>query len=84
VDATRAYGNAAAGRVGASSVYDPVSNEIDLFSAAASWLPVNDVWVLTNANGLGGTSAWVAIDAGGGTIRRTLITPRSTIRLRTS
>jgi len=50
-------------RSGSTSVYDPSSNRIILFAglsddAAAGDPRLNDVWVETNANGLGGTGAW--------------------------
>ncbi len=42
-----------------TAVYDPASNRMIMFGGlAANGLPVNDVWVLTNANGAGGTSTW--------------------------
>ena len=50
-------------RSGSTSVYDPSSNRIILFAglsddAAAGDPRLNDVWVETNANGLGCTGAW--------------------------
>jgi hypothetical protein len=50
-------------RGGSTSVYDPTSNRIILFAGYSSDDSLgnprlNDVWVLTNANGLGGTSTW--------------------------
>ena len=50
-------------RSGSTSVYDPSSNRIILFAglsddAAAGDPRLYDVWVETNANGLGGTGAW--------------------------
>jgi hypothetical protein len=56
--------NGAAGsppaRSGHSAVYDSVNNRLIVFGGCAGYCaPVlNDVWVLTNANGLGGTPAW--------------------------
>ena len=35
-------------------------------------IPLNDTWVLTNANGLGGTPVWTELSPGG-----TLSTPRA-------
>lgn len=50
-------------RWGASSVYDSASNRMVIFGGCNSGcLPtLNDVWVLTNANGLGGTPAWIQL-----------------------
>jgi hypothetical protein len=50
-------------RSGSTSVYDASSNRMILFAglsddAAAGNPRLNDVWVETNANGLGGTGAW--------------------------
>jgi len=50
-------------RGGNTSVYDPISNRIIMFAGYSSDSAVgsprlNDVWILTNANGLGGTGQW--------------------------
>jgi hypothetical protein len=49
-------------RSGSSTVYDPSSNRIILFSGSSDDVGgnahLNDVWVETNANGLGGAGAW--------------------------
>ena len=43
-----------------SSVYDPASNELIVFGGYSSGIPGDsDVWILSNANGLGGTPAWI-------------------------
>ncbi|MBV9303966.1 MAG: VCBS repeat-containing protein [Acidobacteriaceae bacterium] len=55
-----------------TAVYDPNSNEMIIFAGAASvsgqvsdeYL-ANDVWVLSNANGLGGTPAWSQLSPSG-------------------
>lgn len=45
---------------GASAVYDPASNRMILFAGRTSnGANQNDVWVLTNANGQGGTPQWI-------------------------
>lgn len=50
---------------GASVVYDHASNILILFGGVISSTPCctnfNDVWVLTNANGLGGPSVWTKL-----------------------
>ena len=50
-------------RWGAASAYDSANNRLMIFGGcAAGCLPaLNDVWVLTNANGLGGVPAWVQL-----------------------
>src|SRR5712692_4436152 len=57
-------------RNGPSFVYDPTSNRVIAFGGCifgrfCFFLPdtqrFNDVWVLTNANGLGGTAAWMQL-----------------------
>jgi len=54
-------------RYGHASVYDPNTNSMIVFggSDCASGL-LNDVWVLSNANGLGGTPVWTQLSPGGG------------------
>ena len=42
-----------------SAVYDPGSNRMIVFGGVSAGTVSNRVWVLTNANGLGGTSAWI-------------------------
>ena len=50
-----------------SAVYDPVTNRMIVFGGAAILsVPLhfhhyNDVWILTNANGLGGTPEWIQL-----------------------
>jgi hypothetical protein len=69
--------NGAAGsppaRSGHSTVYDSADNRLIIFGGcSASCAPVlNDVWVLTNANGLGGTPVWTEVSPGGGPAPRT-------------
>ena len=50
-------------RAGATTVYDPTSNKLILFAGASNDPSpnaprFNDLWVLTHANGLGGTAVW--------------------------
>jgi len=55
-----AMGIPPAARVFQSAVYDPGSNRMMVFGGRDnSPTAFNDVWVLTSANGLGGTSSWV-------------------------
>lgn len=46
------------GRFGASAVYDSVSNEVILFGGRCGGTVYNDVWILKNANAVGGTPTW--------------------------
>src|SRR5947208_1054481 len=58
-------------RYGSNAVYDGASNRMIVFGGVAGGYcsgappPRNDVWVLTNANGLGGTPAWILLSPGG-------------------
>jgi hypothetical protein len=58
-------------RYGANAVYDAASNRMIVFGGAAGSYCVgvpplrNDVWVLTNANGLGGPPAWIRLSPSG-------------------
>src|SRR5207249_6247657 len=59
------------GRIAHSAVYDPVTNRMVIFGGGQgngfAFSPLfNDVWVLTHANGLGGTPEWVPRTPHGG------------------
>jgi hypothetical protein len=62
--------NGAAGsppaRSGHSTVYDSSNNRLIIFGGCGgSCVPaLNDAWVLSNANGLGGTPVWTELSAG--------------------
>ncbi len=60
-------------RSGHSAVYDAADNVMIIFGGCGgSCLPaLNDVWVLANANGLGGTPAWSQLSVGSGPAART-------------
>ena len=51
-----------------SAVYDPGSNRMVVFGVASAGSRSNEAWVLTNANGLGGTPTWMQLFPAGGTI----------------
>jgi hypothetical protein len=51
-----------------SATYDPVNNRMILFGGQGGnpyALVTNDTWVLSNANGLGGTPAWTLLNVSG-------------------
>ena len=55
-------GGPPASRFGSSATYDPASNRMTIFGGQGSaGTFLGDVWVLTNANGTGGTPAWTQI-----------------------
>ncbi len=57
---------AARGFQGTTGVYDPASNRMIVFGGRdTNGNNLNDVWVLTNANGLGGASQWINLIANG-------------------
>ncbi len=69
-------GTPPAARFGAGAVYDPWSNELIVFGGATYDYTgpcpptvnpgfTNDVWILTNANGQGGTPAWTRLTVAG-------------------
>jgi hypothetical protein len=76
---TNIIANGAAGspgkRTGHTAIYDPASNRMTIFGGG-SFTPnespgYNDVWVLANANGLGGTPTWTQLlPAGAAPARR--------------
>lgn len=52
-----------------SAVYDQTNNRMIVFGGCADQYcfdPLNDTWVLTNANGSGGTSTWIQLTPTGG------------------
>ena len=53
------------GRVSHSAVYDAANNRMIVFGGAAADGQFNDVWVLMNANGLGGTPTWSRLSPAG-------------------
>jgi len=63
-------GGPPSGRDMHSSVYDPVSNSLIVFGGDLAegfcFAEANDVWVLSNANGLGGTPVWAQLSPTGG------------------
>jgi len=61
-------GTPPAQRFGHSAVYDSGSNRMIVFGGAEgrSSPCANDVWVLTNANGNGGTASWIQLSPSGG------------------
>ncbi len=61
-----ASGTAPAARVLHTGVYDPVANTLTIFGGSnCNGAFFNDVWVLSNANGEGGTSAWTKLAPSG-------------------
>lgn len=48
-----------------AAVYDKVNNRMIIFSGSAPLGNVNDVWVLTHANGIGGTPQWIKLIVSG-------------------
>jgi hypothetical protein len=65
--ATVAAGPAPGARAGHSAVLDTVNNRMIIFGGFEGFAnPVeNDVWVLENANGMGGTPTWVQLSPSG-------------------
>jgi hypothetical protein len=61
-------GTPPSGREGSSVVYDAASNSLTVFGGDAdsnSSAPFGDVWVLSHANGSGGTPAWTELAPAG-------------------
>lgn len=51
-------------RAASSSVYDPGKNTMTVFAGSDITGNLNDTWVLSHANGLGGTPAWTQLSGG--------------------
>lgn len=60
-----ASGTPPAARESASAVYDSVNNILTVYGGDAGGAPFGDVWVLSHANGTGGTPTWVQLSATG-------------------
>jgi hypothetical protein len=54
-------GSAPTTRYAYTAVYDAVNNRMTIFGGISGGTNLNDVWVLSNANGLGGTPAWTQL-----------------------
>jgi hypothetical protein len=54
------------GELGNGGAYDSVNNRLIIFGGYRSVSSWNDVWVLSNANGLAGTPAWTQLNPAGG------------------
>jgi hypothetical protein len=52
-------------RESASAVYDSVNNILTIYAGDAGGRPFHDVWVLSHANGTGGTPAWTQLSPSG-------------------
>src|SRR5206468_2156989 len=52
-------------RLSHSAVYDSVSNSMIVFGGSGATL-YNDTWILSNANGMGGTPVWKQLSPTGG------------------
>ncbi len=59
-------GSAPSPRQSASAIYNSSTNTLTVFGGDAGSSPFGDIWVLSNANGTGGTPAWTEITANGG------------------
>jgi len=49
-----------------TAVYDPTTNGMIVFGGDDSTGPLNELWLLTQANGLGGTPNWLLLSPAGG------------------
>jgi hypothetical protein len=48
-------------RESASATYDSATNTMTVFGGDAGGTPFDDIWILSNANGTGGTPAWTEL-----------------------
>jgi hypothetical protein len=60
--------NGPPGRAAFTTVYDPGSNRMIVFGGSAGGVDFNDLWALMNANGQGGTTAWIPLATGTATV----------------
>ncbi len=61
-------GTGPSGRSAFTTVYDPTSNRMIVFGGQGGGVDFNDMWALTNANGQGGTPAWIPLPTGTATV----------------
>jgi hypothetical protein len=54
-------------RQAAVGIYEPNTNTMTIFGGAASHGALNDTWVLSHANGIGGSSTWTRLSPSGQT-----------------
>jgi len=59
-------GTAPAPRWGHAAAYDPVTNEMIVYGGDNQQVTFSDTWVLSNANGVGGTPVWTQLSPSGG------------------
>lgn len=59
-------GTAPSPREYSSAVYDFTNNRMIVFAGSDTTGPLNEVWVLSNANGSGGTPGWTQLSPTGG------------------
>lgn len=59
-------GTAPSARESASAVYDSTTNSLIVYGGDAGGEPMGDVWILSNANGTGGTPAWTQLTPSNG------------------
>ena len=57
-------------RQSSSAVYNSTTNTLTVFGGDAGGVPFGDIWILSNANGTGGTPAWSEITANSGPVAR--------------
>ena len=62
-------GTGPSGREAPSAIYNPTSNTMLVFGGDAGGSPFGDLWSLSHANGLGGTSAWTQLSLTGPSAR---------------
>jgi hypothetical protein len=58
-------GSAPTTRYGHTAVYDNTHNLMTIFGGVINGIALNDVWVLSTANGVGGTPAWTQLSPTG-------------------
>jgi hypothetical protein len=58
-------GTPPAARESGSAVYDPTNNVLMIYGGDAGGSPFGDVWILSNANGSGGTPTWTQLSPTG-------------------
>jgi Galactose oxidase, central domain len=59
-------GTPPAARWGHAAAYDPIKNRMIIYGGDNQLVTFSDTWVLSNANGLGGTPAWSQLSPSGG------------------
>src|SRR5260370_2052489 len=63
-------------RQNSSAIYDPTTNSLIIYGGDKGGAPTGDIWILANANGIGGSPTWTQLTpSNNGPVARSRHTP---------